>query len=73
MRCYTVFRGRIIECEHRVRRSARFEGADLLKIFAFEKQRGASRLIQARTRQHRRPRHVRSDPLMRRANAIEIE
>ena len=73
MRCHTAFRSRIIERENSVGRAARLERADLLKIFAFKKQRRATRLIQARARQHRRPRDVRPDPFMRRANAIEIE
>ena len=73
MRRDAPFRGRVIEYENGVGRSARLERADLLKIFALKKQRRATRLIQARARQHRRPRNVRPDPFMRRANAIEIE
>ena len=73
MRCHAALRSRVIEREDGVGRAARLECADLLKIFALEKKRGDTCLIQARTRQHWRPRDVRPDPLMRRANAIEIE
>ena len=73
MRCHAAFRGRIIKRENGIGCAARLERADLLKIFAFEKQRGATRLIQTRTRQHRRPLDVRSDPFMRRANAIKVD
>src|SRR6202023_4138129 len=49
------------------------EGADLLKIFALKKQRRATGFIQSLARQHRRPMNVRTNPLMRSANAIEID
>lgn len=73
MRCHTALRSRIIKRENGVGRAARLECADLLKIFALKEQRGTTRLIQPRTRQHWRPRDVRPDPFMSRANAIEIK
>ena len=73
MRRDPAFRSRVIECENGVGRATRLERPDFLKIFALKKQRRARCLIQARARQHRRPRDVRPDPFMRGANAIEIE
>ena len=46
MRRYAAVRDRIIQCEHRIRRAARFERADLLKILALEKQARSARFIQ---------------------------
>ena len=37
MRRYTALRGCIIEREHGIRRAARFESANLLKILALKK------------------------------------
>src|SRR2546421_13036305 len=73
MRCHTVLRSRIIKRENGVGRATRLERADLLKILALKKQQRATRLIQARARQHWRPRDIRPDALMRRADRGEVE
>jgi hypothetical protein len=66
-------RGHVIERKDRVCRAARLERANLLKIFALEKQRRAARIIQSRACQHRRIIDVQANPLMRRADAIKIK
>ena len=63
----------IIEQKNGISRTARFERADLLKIFALKKQRRVGRIVQSRADQHRRPMNVRTNPLMRVADVIKIE
>jgi hypothetical protein len=72
MRRDAAQRGHVIERKDRVCRAARFERANLLKIFALEKQRRAARIIQSRACQHRRIIDVQANPFMRRADAIKI-
>src|SRR5262245_7106374 len=73
MRRHAALCGCTIKCEDGIGRAARFERADLLKIFALEKQLRAARLIQSLTSQHWRPLDVGPNPLMCRANAIKME
>ena len=73
MRGHATPRSRIVERKHGIGRAARLERADLLKIFTFEKQRRAARRIEPRARQHRRTIDMRTNPLMRGADAIEFE
>src|SRR5438046_9088754 len=63
----------IIEQKNGISRTARFERADLLKIFALKKQRCAGRVVQSRADQHRRPMNVRTNPLMRGADVMKSE
>jgi hypothetical protein len=73
MRRYATLCRRVVERKNSVGRAARFERADLLKIFTLKKQRCAARLIQPGTLQHRRTLDVPANSFMRRANAIKIE
>src|SRR6266480_1624497 len=75
MRCDTASRGDIVQRKYCVGRAARFERTDLLKIFAFKEQsRGrGTRLVQSLACQHWGAMNVRTNPLMRRADAIEIK
>src|SRR5438105_11263049 len=73
MRCHAVSTGRITERKDCIRCSACFERTNLLKIFALEKQRRPARLVQSRARQHWRAMDVCTNPLMRRANVLNIE
>src|SRR4030095_7659186 len=72
MRGYTLMRRRVVERKDRIRRAARLECTDLLKIFTLKKQRRPARHIQPRACQHGRVMDVGTNPLMRSANAIEI-
>src|SRR6266446_2608821 len=69
----TAARRCLVERKYGVSRPARFECANFLKIFTLKKQQGPARLIQPRTRQHRCALDVRTNPLVRRANAIKVE
>src|SRR2546423_12140713 len=73
MRRDAAFCRLLIEREHRVCGSARFERADFLKVLAFKKQLCAGCFIQAGTRQDRRAMNEWPDAFMRRANTIEID
>src|SRR5207249_3945917 len=70
---HTALRRRIVQRKDCIGGAASLECADLLKIFAFEEQRCSACSIQARASQHQCPMDVRSNPLMRRADAIEID
>ena len=73
MRCDPAPRGYSVKRKHGVRRSARFERADLLKILALKKQQRPARFVQSLACQHRGAMNVRTNPLMRRADAIEVQ
>src|SRR6266571_8428831 len=70
---YAAARRDIIEQKDGISRATCFERADLLKIFALKKQVRPAHLIQPRTRQNRRPLHVRTNPLMRRSNGCKVK
>ena len=73
MRRYTALRARLIERKDRVCCAARFERADLLKIFTFKKHRRPTRLVESLAGQHRRAMNVCTNLLVRRANFIELD
>ena len=66
-------RSRVTERKNGVRRASCLERADLLKIFALKKKGRPARRIQPRARHYRRTMDMRTNPLMRRLNAIEIQ
>src|SRR4051794_35539663 len=72
MRGHAASRRFVIEQQDCVRRPARLECADLLKVFALKKERAAAGRIEARARQHRGAMNVRKDPLVRGANSSKI-
>jgi hypothetical protein len=65
MRCHAASRSFVVKRENGIGRTARFEGTDLLKIFALKEQGRSTRVIQPRIGQHRRAMNVRANPLMR--------
>ena len=73
MRCHAALRSFIIKRENGVRCTSRLESADLLKIFAFKKQRRSAGVIQPRIRQGGRAMNVWANPLVRCADRIQIE
>ena len=70
---HAALRRGVVKREDRVGRPARLERANLLKILAFEKQRGAAGRIEPRARQDGRAMDVRANPLVRRANGDKVE
>ena len=62
----------VIQHKYGIGRAASFKCADLLKILALKKQFRSARFIEPRTCQDRRAMNVRANPLMRRADTIEI-
>jgi hypothetical protein len=54
----------IVKRKNGICRAARFERANLLKIFALKEEGGSAGLIQSRTRQHKRSMNMWSNPLM---------
>ena len=70
---HATVRRSVNEREDRVGRPARLERADLLKILAFEKQRGAAGRIEPRARQDGRSMNVRTNAFVRGVNGGEVE
>ena len=73
MRRHATFRSRVIEREDSIGRAARFEGSNLLKIFALKKQGRPARVIQPRIRQDGCAMNVWTNPFVCCANVIQIE
>src|SRR5947207_3270269 len=73
MRRHTPPRCFVIECKNRVRRAARLECTHLLEIFTFEEQRRAAGRIEPVARQNGRAMNVRTNPIVRAADGIEVE
>src|SRR3981081_4729826 len=70
---HAALRRGVIEREDPVGRPARLERANLLKILAFEKQRGAAGRIEPRARQDGRAMNVRTNAFWRGVNARKIK
>jgi hypothetical protein len=73
MRSHTAPGGRIIQRKDSVRSTARFERANLLKVFALKKDRGSACLIQPRTRQNKSAMNMWLDPFVRSKDSREID
>jgi hypothetical protein len=63
----------IIKRKNSISCTARFEGTDLLKIFALKKQGRLARVIQPRIRQDRCAMNVWANPFVRCADRIQVE
>src|SRR6266513_2748708 len=73
MRRHAALRSFIIKRKNGISCTPCLEGPDLLKIFALKKQGHPTRVIQPRIRQDGCAMNVWANPIVRRANAIEIE
>ena len=73
MGCHATSRSFVIKRENGISRTARFEGTDLLKIFALKEQGRPARVIQPRIRQDGRAMNVWANPLVRSADRIKVD
>jgi hypothetical protein len=64
MRGHTVLGRRIVKRKNGICGAARFERANLLKIFALKEEGASASLIQSRARQHKRSMNMWSNPLV---------